>query len=186
MSQIVESCRQSLRSFSRLATSSQTRHLSTRRTLYKPHAPLRAFYKAATLPRRQCGIRSHTNAAPSPGENSQSSNDTTATAASTVPSSPDTSSQASKTQSQSKPWIVDPHRNPEEPIYQLYATCKVCKKRSAKTISKQGYHRGTVLLQCDGCGNRHLITDHLKVCAVLCLARLSIEDRSLGCTGYLY
>ena len=56
-----------------------------------------------------------------------------------------------------------PHRDPNEPIYQLTFTCKVCKDRSSHTISKQGYHRGTVLINCPGCKNRHLISDHLKV-----------------------
>ena len=57
-----------------------------------------------------------------------------------------------------------PHRNPDEPIYHLHFTCKVCRERTAHTVSKQGYHSGTVLIQCPGCKERHLISDHLHVC----------------------
>ena len=59
-----------------------------------------------------------------------------------------------------------PHRNPDEPIYQLTFTCKGCKTRSSHTVSKQGYHHGTVLITCSGCKARHLISDHLKACFV--------------------
>lgn len=58
------------------------------------------------------------------------------------------------------------HRNPDEPIYQLTFTCKACKTRSSHTVSKQGYHHGTVLITCSGCKARHLISDHLRVCSV--------------------
>lgn len=30
-------------------------------------------------------------------------------------------------------------------------------------MSKQGYHRGTVLIQCPSCKNRHVMSDHLGV-----------------------
>ena len=56
-----------------------------------------------------------------------------------------------------------PHRNPQEPIYELTFTCTRCKTRSSHTVSKQGYHAGTVLITCPGCKNRHLIADHLKI-----------------------
>ncbi|EOA84979.1 uncharacterized protein SETTUDRAFT_137237 [Exserohilum turcica Et28A] len=49
------------------------------------------------------------------------------------------------------------------PSYELTFTCNVCKTRSSHRLSKQGYHHGTVLIQCPGCKNRHLISDHLKV-----------------------
>lgn len=56
-----------------------------------------------------------------------------------------------------------PHRNPNEPIYELTFTCKACQHRSAHTVSKQGYHKGTVLITCPGCKARHLISDHLHI-----------------------
>ena len=62
-----------------------------------------------------------------------------------------------------KPWRAAPHRRADEPVYELYFTCNTCKHRSGHSVSKQGYHHGTVLVQCPGCKNRHLISDHLKV-----------------------
>lgn len=50
------------------------------------------------------------------------------------------------------------------PAYELTFTCKKCTTRSSHRVSKQGYHHGTVLITCPGCKNRHLISDHLKVC----------------------
>ncbi|KAJ1892520.1 hypothetical protein LPJ66_006298 [Kickxella alabastrina] len=40
-------------------------------------------------------------------------------------------------------------------------TCNVCKHRQHKTMSKQAYTKGVVLIQCDSCKNRHLIADNL-------------------------
>ena len=51
----------------------------------------------------------------------------------------------------------------EQPRYQLTFTCKKCSSRSSHELSKQAYHHGTVLVQCPGCKNRHLIADHLKI-----------------------
>lgn len=49
------------------------------------------------------------------------------------------------------------------PSYELTFTCNVCKTRSSHRLSKQGYHKGTVLVSCPDCKNRHLISDHLKI-----------------------
>lgn len=51
------------------------------------------------------------------------------------------------------------------PAYELTFTCKPCKHRSTHTVSKQGYHKGTVLITCPGCNNRHVMSDHLKIFA---------------------
>ena len=51
----------------------------------------------------------------------------------------------------------------EPPAYQLTFTCKPCKHRSTHKISKRGYHKGSILITCPGCSNRHIMSDHLKV-----------------------
>ncbi|PYH41445.1 DNL-type zinc finger protein [Aspergillus saccharolyticus JOP 1030-1] len=54
-------------------------------------------------------------------------------------------------------------RREQEPAYQITFTCKPCGERSTHRMSKHGYHRGTVLIQCPSCSNRHVIADHLKI-----------------------
>ncbi|KAI9046119.1 DNL-type zinc finger protein [Aspergillus affinis] len=54
-------------------------------------------------------------------------------------------------------------RREEEPAYQLVFTCKPCGERSAHRVSKHGYHRGTVLIKCPTCQNRHVMSDHLNI-----------------------
>ncbi|RYP70959.1 hypothetical protein DL769_004792 [Monosporascus sp. CRB-8-3] len=50
-----------------------------------------------------------------------------------------------------------------EPHYQLTFTCVPCSGRSSHTVSKQGYHHGSVLITCPSCRNRHVISDHLHI-----------------------
>ncbi|PLB55410.1 DNL zinc finger domain protein [Aspergillus steynii IBT 23096] len=54
-------------------------------------------------------------------------------------------------------------RREEEPAYQIVFTCKPCGERSSHRMSKHGYHKGTVLIRCPSCQNRHVISDHLNI-----------------------
>jgi hypothetical protein len=46
-------------------------------------------------------------------------------------------------------------------FYVLMFTCTKCDTRTARRISKHGYHHGSVLVRCPGCLGLHLIADHL-------------------------
>lgn len=50
----------------------------------------------------------------------------------------------------------------DDPQMMIAFTCKKCDTRSSHTFSKQAYQTGTVLIQCPGCKNRHLIADNLN------------------------
>ncbi|KAK7908432.1 hypothetical protein PG985_015735 [Apiospora marii] len=54
-------------------------------------------------------------------------------------------------------------RKLQEPHYELTFTCVPCSERSTHTVSKQGYHKGSVLITCPSCRNRHIISDHLNI-----------------------
>ncbi|KAJ6086164.1 hypothetical protein N7486_010445 [Penicillium sp. IBT 16267x] len=54
-------------------------------------------------------------------------------------------------------------RRSKEEAYRITFTCKPCGERSTHRMSKQGYHRGTVLIQCPSCKNRHVMSDHLGI-----------------------
>lgn len=60
-----------------------------------------------------------------------------------------------------------------EPHYELTFTCVPCSSRSTHAISKQGYHKGSVLITCPSCRNRHIISDHLNIFGD---RKLTIED----------
>lgn len=51
----------------------------------------------------------------------------------------------------------------DKPQLMIAFTCKKCDTRSSHVFSKQAYQSGTVLIQCPGCKNRHLIADNLKI-----------------------
>ncbi|MBA0596273.1 hypothetical protein Gorai_013100, partial [Gossypium raimondii] len=40
-------------------------------------------------------------------------------------------------------------------------TCKVCETRSVKTVCRESYQKGVVVVRCGGCNNLHLIADRL-------------------------
>lgn len=53
---------------------------------------------------------------------------------------------------------------PSNPAYyQLSFTCVPCGHRSHHNVSKQGYHKGSTLITCPECRNRHVISDHLGI-----------------------
>ena len=47
--------------------------------------------------------------------------------------------------------------------YVIMFTCNVCETRSARKISKRGYHHGVVICRCEKCRNLHLIADRMGV-----------------------
>lgn len=76
----------------------------------------------------------------------------------------ESSSVAPKPLSDRSDKAVEPNADRETPPqYEMTFTCRKCLERSSHKISKQGYHRGTILITCPGCKNRHLISDHLKI-----------------------
>lgn len=63
---------------------------------------------------------------------------------------------------------------PSKPAYyQLSFTCVPCGHRSHHNVSKQGYHKGSTLITCPECRNRHVISDHLGIFGD---RKLTVED----------
>jgi len=50
----------------------------------------------------------------------------------------------------------------ESSAFLMAYTCKICDTRQARKISKQAYEKGVVIVQCQHCKNRHLISDQLN------------------------
>ncbi len=76
---------------------------------------------------------------------------TTLTAPSSLPSS------SSRGRASSSPTA-------NHPAYEIYFTCKPCSHRSGPhRVTKQGFHKGTTLITCPSCKNRHVVSDHLKI-----------------------
>ena len=46
-------------------------------------------------------------------------------------------------------------------LYMIMYTCGVCEHRQARTFTKDGYHKGVVIIRCGSCENYHLIADNL-------------------------
>lgn len=44
---------------------------------------------------------------------------------------------------------------------QISFTCNRCETRQTKQINREAYHRGLVIITCEGCAVNHLISDHL-------------------------
>ena len=40
-------------------------------------------------------------------------------------------------------------------------TCGRCNTKSLRSFTKNAYHKGVVLVRCDGCDNVHLVADNL-------------------------
>ncbi|KAG9237510.1 DNL zinc finger protein [Amylocarpus encephaloides] len=68
-----------------------------------------------------------------------------------------------KTKGHSPRSIIPPPPPLPKPEYQMAFTCTPCGTRSTHRVSKQGYHKGSVLITCPECRNRHIISDHLKI-----------------------
>ena len=45
--------------------------------------------------------------------------------------------------------------------YMIMYTCGVCDHRQSRTFTKDAYHKGIVIVRCEGCEKQHLIADNL-------------------------
>ena len=46
-------------------------------------------------------------------------------------------------------------------LYVLSFTCNKCQTKSIRSFTKHAYHKGVVLVKCDGCEGTHLVADNL-------------------------
>ena len=132
-----------LRSLSRVTSSltlthsPSSRHLYSRFTVSQYYTPLSALYQPRCLILPTCR------------QNSTSSRPLTED-----PPSPETEAERERKNAE---------RRKNEEAYLISFTCKPCNERSTHRMSKQGYHRGTVLIQCPSCKSRHVMSDHLGI-----------------------
>ncbi|KAK6533625.1 hypothetical protein TWF694_002560 [Orbilia ellipsospora] len=139
------------RSLTRLSSPSSSRILPPRpiTTIYHPSISLSPSSSSRIPPPFSSFIRKYSSESDSPSILPPPS--------SSSPSSPSSSSPSSQK--------VASFPLSEKPSYELTFTCKKCSHRSSHKVSKQAYHKGTVLIQCPNptCQVRHLIADHLKI-----------------------
>ena len=46
-------------------------------------------------------------------------------------------------------------------LYVLMFTCGQCNAKQIKSFTKNAYHKGVVLVRCEGCDKIHLVADNL-------------------------
>ena len=119
-------------------------------TLLRPY-PLRPYPRLPRNLQPHNAPRRLKHWIPKPPQRPTPSNNSPASSPENASSSASASSSNGKTRKQ-----LEPH-------YQLTFTCVPCGGRSSHTISKQGYHSGSVLITCPSCRNRHVISDHLGI-----------------------
>ncbi|GLJ23883.1 hypothetical protein SUGI_0453810 [Cryptomeria japonica] len=79
---------------------------------------------------------------------------------STTDSHVDVSNPSDKGKSVESSVVSDMKVSKRHDLAMLY-TCKVCETRSVKTMSRESYENGIVIVRCSGCNNLHLIADRL-------------------------
>jgi len=114
---------------------------------FRPISHLSAFYQA-TIHQRPLALAIQ-HRYPISSFQSRLSSTSTPSAPLSVPTSTNESSSAPK----------------GPPSYELTFTCKPCRHRSTHRVTQRGYSRGTVLITCPSCHNRHVFADHLKIFA---------------------
>ncbi|KAI1177500.1 DNL zinc finger-domain-containing protein [Nemania sp. FL0916] len=72
-----------------------------------------------------------------------------------------------------KPTANATSRKMLEPHYRLSFECVPCATRSEHVVTKQAYHKGSVLITCPACRNRHVISDNLNIFGD---RKITIED----------
>ncbi|KAF3906031.1 hypothetical protein ABW21_db0206108 [Orbilia brochopaga] len=141
-----------------LARLSAPHYTSAIRTAPRPAPPSRISPPTLSATSRKYSSIDSPSILPPPAQNDPSApvsqNDTSTPAAQSSSSANEPTSPASTTAS---------FKLPEKPAFEMTFTCRKCQTRSTHRVSKQAYHKGTVLILCPGCNVQHLIADHLKI-----------------------